>query len=346
MARDYVERELASYGYDVSVQEFPFDGTRYRNASIAMGSDAIAGVAVGGSGSGSASGVIVASGIGRPGEFPPGGLQGAIAFIERGTLTFAEKAQNATAAGAGAIVIYNNEDGLFFGDATEVAVPMLAISREDGEQIKQRLAAGEVQATARVDAPGSRAYNVVAKPQGVTACEVVIGGHYDSVPAVEGADDNATGTAGVFELARVVAARGLPGSYCFVAFGAEEFGLYGSQSFVDGLTDAELNGVRAMLNLDVIGTSSALTLIGSEDMIELARIEAQQVGIDALRGEVPTGASSDHASFERAGVPVVFFYRDDRLIHTTADAIGRFLPQSLEETITVAYGVLEALNGG
>jgi Zn-dependent M28 family amino/carboxypeptidase len=122
--------------------------------------------------------------------------------------------------------------------------------------------------------------------------------------------------------------------------------LYGSQAFVDGLTDPELNGLRAMLNLDVVGTGAGLTLIGTDDMIELARIEARQAGIETTRGSIPAGASSDHASFERASVPVVFFYRDDRLIHTVQDAIGRILPQSLDETITVAYGVLEALNGG
>jgi Zn-dependent M28 family amino/carboxypeptidase len=61
---------------------------------------------------------------------------------------------------------------------------------------------------------------------------------------------------------------------------------------------------------------------------------------------VPSGSGSDHFSFERAGVPVVFFYRHDPLIHTERDAINRILPESLEDTIRVAYGVLEALNAG
>jgi aminopeptidase YwaD len=345
-ARDYIERTLESYGYEVTVQEFAFDGTRYRNANITIGSDTIDGIAFRGSGSGAATGAVVEAGLGDAGDFPAGGLSGAVALIERGTLTFAQKAQNAVAAGAGAVVIYNNESGPFFGDATDISVPIIAVTQEDGDAIKQRLATGTLTVTVSVDAPASRAYNVVAKPAGVTACTTVTGGHYDSVPSVEGADDNASGTAGVIEMARVVAARGLAGGNCFVLFGAEEFGLYGSQSFIDGLGDAELNGLRAMLNLDVIGAGSPLTLIGSDDMIEIGRIEAQEVGVDAQRGTVPAGASSDHASFIGAGVPALFFYRDDNLIHTEQDAIGRITPESLEETMIVAYAVLESLNGG
>jgi aminopeptidase YwaD len=344
-ARDYIERMLASFGYDVQIQEFEFDGTRYRSARVDIDGESIDGIAFHGSGSGSAGGTVVAAGLGAPDDFPPGGLNGGVALIERGTLTFADKATNAINAGAGAIIVYNNEEGPFFGDATDIGVPMIAITRDDGERIIQRLAAGELQATVTVDAPASRAFNVIASPRGVTACETVTGGHYDSVPAVEGADDNASGTAGVIELARVVAARRLPGAHCFALFSAEEFGLYGSQSYVDALSDTELNGLRAMLNLDVIGTGADLTLIGSDDMIEVGRIEAGEVGVGASRGSVPIGAGSDHASFEQVGVPVLFFYRHDDLIHTEQDALGRIVPQSLEETVTIAFGVLEALNG-
>jgi aminopeptidase YwaD len=345
-ARDYIKGVLESYGYVVTIQEFEFDTTFYRNAQVAIGGETVDGIAFRGSGSGSATGAVVAVGLGNSDEFPAGGLAGGIALIERGTLTFAEKAENAVAAGASAIIVYNNESGPFFGDATEVDVPMVAISRADGQEIMQQLSAGPLEATVSVDEPASRAFNVIAKGQGVTACETVIGGHYDSVPAVEGADDNASGTAGVIEMARVVAARDLAGAHCFVLFGAEEFGLYGSRSFVEGLSDAEINGMRAMLNLDVIGTDAPLTLIGSADMIETGRVEAEDLGVDAERGEVAAGASSDHASFVDAGVPALFFHRNNNRIHTEQDAIGLIEPASLEETITVAYAVLEALNDG
>lgn len=345
-ARDYIKTTLESYGYDVTIQEFPFDGTRYRSARIDVGDQALPAIAFRGSPTGSARGTLIDAGIGRPEDFPPAGLQGAIALIERGDLTFVRKAENAAAAGAGGVIIYNNEDGPLVANADGVTVPLVGISRGDGETAKRQLAPGGVQGSIEIAEPRGTAYNVVAKPTGVTSCRTVSGGHFDSVPVTTGADDNASGTAAVIELARVAAANKLPGANCFVLFGAEEFGLFGSAAFVEGLADSEVNGMRAMLNLDVVGTEAGLTLIGDDDMIELARVEAQEAGIEATAGEVPAGSGSDHFSFEQAGIPVVFFYRDDPLIHTQQDAIDRILAESLEETIRVAYGVLQALNKG
>lgn len=343
-ARDYIQTTLESFGYDATIQQFPFDGTRYRSARIDVGAEALPAVAFNGSPVGSVRGTLIDTGIGRPEDFPAEGLQGAIALIERGDLTFTIKAENAAAAGAGGIIIYNNEDGALVGDAEGVTLPMVGISRAAGETAKQQLAAGMNLGAIEIAEPRGIAYNVIAKPRGETACRTVSGGHYDSVPVTVGANDNASGAAAVIELARVAAANKLAGANCFALFGAEEFGLVGSAYFVAGLADEEINAMRAMINLDVVGTDAALTLIGDIDMIELARIEAQDAGVAATAGEVPAGSSSDHASFQDAGIPVVFFYRHDPLIHTQEDAIGRILPTSLEEAILVAYGVLESLN--
>lgn len=91
--------------------------------------------------SGSPRGVLqgdwVDCGIGMPGEFPPS-VAGRVALIRRGELLFAEKAKNAKAAGAKAVVIYNNEPGLFNGTlGTEpFAWPLtVGISMESGEAL-------------------------------------------------------------------------------------------------------------------------------------------------------------------------------------------------------------------
>lgn len=67
-------------------------------------------------------------------------LYGKIALIERGGLTFTEKALNAERHGAKAVVIYNNEEGVFQGGVEpSVTVPVTSISKEDGEWIKQHV---------------------------------------------------------------------------------------------------------------------------------------------------------------------------------------------------------------
>lgn len=86
------------------------------------------------------SGQLVACGIGNPGEFPAA-VNGNIALIQRGTLTFAEKAANAKAAGARAVVIDNNAPGLFLGTlgASDAWLPVFAISQSAGVTLRQQL---------------------------------------------------------------------------------------------------------------------------------------------------------------------------------------------------------------
>ncbi|MEX2225215.1 MAG: M28 family metallopeptidase [Dehalococcoidia bacterium] len=339
---EYIRAELARYGYDVTVEEFAFDASAFLPARVDAQGQAHPGFAFNGSAEGVATGALVFAGIGRPEEFPAGGLNGGIALIERGELTFQQKVENAVAAGAAGAIIYNNEEGSLLAEAN-TSVQVIGLRPEAGEALRALAAGGAVEATITVSPRRGTAYNVVAKPPGAGACETVSGGHHDSVAVTGGADDNASGTAAVLELARVVAANDRLDANCFVLFGAEEFGLFGSKEYVRQLDDEARDALRAMLNLDVVGLDSDLVLIGSDDVIDTARIAGEEIGIEARRGEVPNGAGSDHASFIEAGIPAVFFYRNDTLIHTPQDSVERIRPESLEETIRIAYATLVAL---
>mgnify|MGYP001620040113 CR=1 FL=1 len=351
-ARDYIRTTLEAYGYDVTVQDFGFDATAYLPARVDVDPaadpaavTAIPAIALRGSGGGTAAGRLVLAGIGRPEEFPAGGLGGAIALIERGDLTFAQKVGNAIAAGASGVVIYNNEAGrgvFDLGDA--VAIPVVGIDQDPGRQLAA--AAQPFEAKISVSPPRGTAYNVIAKPKGVTNCATISGGHYDSVAVTGGADDNASGSAAVLELARVVAAKKLMAHHCFALFGAEEFGLFGSKAYVERLGDDEVQELRGMVNLDVVGTAGELSLIGSADLIDLARLQAEKLGVNAVPSSLPPNTGSDHQSFQNAGVPVVMLYRDDSLIHTPEDTIQRIVPASLAEAVTVALATLQALAPG
>ena len=340
---DYVRGELERYGYDVTVEPFAFDASAFLPARVDAGGTAYPGYAFNGSAEGIATGPLVYAGTGRPDEFPAGGLNGGIALIERGELTFQEKIDNAAAAGAAGVIVFNNDDGSLLTEG-ESQLPVIGLRKADGEALRNAAAAGPVEATISVSPRRGTAHNVIAKPHGVDTCETVSGGHHDSVAVTGGADDNASGTAAVLELARVVAANDKEGANCFVLFGAEEFGLFGSKAYVEALGDTGRSALQAMLNLDVVGTGQGLVLIGSDDMVDTARIAGDDIGIESARGEIPKGAGSDHQSFINAGIPAVFFYRNDDQIHTPEDAINRIDADSLEETVRIAYATLLAIN--
>ena len=122
-------------------------------------------------------------------------VDGAIAVVARGTLRFTAKLNNAVAAGAVGLIVVNTEDQLYAGRLeADSDVTILGVSLSDGERLRRL--AGE-QATIAAWSGGQRSsWNVVARqPGGV--CRVVVGGHYDTVPNVTGANDNASGTATV-----------------------------------------------------------------------------------------------------------------------------------------------------
>jgi len=345
-ARDYISAALRDDGYDVTAQEFGFDASDFLPARVDGGGAVIPAYILRGSGQGTVKGPLVRAGSGLPQEFLPGGLAGKIALIERGGTTFSEKAGNAIAAGAAGVIVYNNQDGALLGQLSQsVAIPVVGIRQAAGADLAAQADAGAVEVTITVSPPKGTAYNVIAKPSGVATCTIIVGGHYDSVPVTGGADDNASGAAAVLEVARVAAATHRQGSTCYALFSAEEFGLFGSREFVDKLPPDQLNALRAMINLDVVGVSAGLELVGNDDLVDTARIAAEKAGIAATKGELPKGAGSDHLSFQKAGVPVVMLTREDNLIHTPADALDRITAASLQETVVLALATLDALNG-
>ncbi|MBZ5724175.1 MAG: M28 family peptidase [Acidobacteriia bacterium] len=169
-------------------------------------------------------------------------------------------------------------------------------------------------------------HNVAAYLPGETAEYVIVGAHYDhlgmggqyslapSVTAIHpGADDNASGTAGVIELARWFSAqpkqkRGI----LFLAFAGEEMGLLGSAWYV-AHPELPLEKAAAMINMDMIGRiregkvyiGSAAT--GSTLRATLDRVAAPfHMNIDY--SDIPGEGSSDHTSFITKQVPVLFFF--------------------------------------
>lgn len=153
---------------------------------------------------------------------------------------------------------------------------------------------------------------------------VVIGAHYDhlglggplsmapTMVAVihNGADDNASGTAGMLELARVAAStkRRFRRSLVFVAFAAEEIGLLGSKHYLRQPAHP-LERTRAMINLDMIGRANGRVMIGGQSASQTRTRLApfSSLRLDDFSAGYGDDASDD-APFARAGIPTVCFF--------------------------------------
>ena len=311
-AANYIRDELTKYGYNTSLQPFPiqsFVDVKTTLEVLSPQQRSVDAAALGASPSGTVEGALVAAGRGFPQEYPSG-TTGGVVLIERGDLTFAEKVANATAAGAAGVIIYNNDSGSFTGQLTGSSrIPAAAVSREDGQALLDLVNAGAttVRLTVETRTDTNQSQNVVAKPPG-EQCRLVVGGHYDSVPAGPGANDNASGTATAIEMARAMAADGVYDPVCFVLFGSEELGLLGSDVYVRSLSPDEKGSLKAMLNFDMLAVGDAWPFAGSQSVVSVAAQEADRLSIPhSIDNSRFASGGSDHASFINNGIPAMLF---------------------------------------
>jgi aminopeptidase YwaD len=178
---------------------------------------------------------------------------------------------------------------------------------------------------------GLRTQNVVAMVPGTDTRlrgeYVVIGAHFDhlgrstfgaldpqSGDAIRnGADDNASGTAAVMELARMFAAHPARRSIVVASFTGEELGLLGSQWFVDH-APVPIDSVVAMVNFDMVGRlrNDKLIVYGVATATEMPALldSANLVPKLAISAVGDGFGPSDHSSFYAKGIPVLHFFTD------------------------------------
>ncbi len=286
----------------------------------------------------------VLAGMGLTLDLPDGGLEGRIALAKRGVITFQAKAENVFAAGAVGLVIYNNVFRLFRGVlSSEPDHPVISLSRNDGEAIEDLLADSELQASITLTTEDLPSQNVIAVKKGPGEAVVVLGGHYDTVPEIIGANDNASGAAVLVTLARMLADVDLPFTLRIIPFGSEELGLLGSRFYVESLTEEELENTKAMLNFDALGTGPVVSVFGDGEITDLVSDIGDQIDVDVAVTLGLRGGSSDFASFREAGVPYLMFFGDDvSRIHTERDTLEFVQPEMLGGAAAVAAAMLRS----
>lgn len=351
-AADYLESQFMTAGLATERQLFSFPGFDDRGSSIeVLGPDGSAPecITLTYSAGGEVEGELVQVGLARHGDFDPASVRGRVGLAERGEIRFSDKVTNLAEAGAIGLVIFNNQPGSFAGSLVGPGeIPVVSISQEDGQRLLQQIRHGSTVVRLKVEADFQErtGLNVVATASGGPRT-VVIGAHYDSVRAGPGANDNASGTATVVELARITVARQYPFTVRFVAFGAEEIGLLGSRHFVALLDDAARRSILAMINLDMVGVGDQLALGGDAELVDRGLQLSPETGQQAGRMGSGPNSSSDHASFQSAGVPALFVHRrDDPRYHTADDRTEYVLEEHLASAGQLVLALLDDLAAG
>lgn len=168
------------------------------------------------------------------------------------------------------------------------------------------------------------------KPENV----IIIGGHYDSSTRTNprlvapGADDNGSGTAGVLELARILAGSPLDKTIIFIAFAGEEQGLWGSWNFAQNAYNSGMK-IDLVLNMDMIATlldaeldMNILTDSQSRPFAQMVvQLTKDYTTLSARIGN--SGGNSDHYPFQQYGYPALFFQEGDfsQVYHSENDLI-------------------------
>jgi Zn-dependent M28 family amino/carboxypeptidase len=288
---DYAAAKLRAAGYDVTVQPFDFDffddnstarqtsptPTDYPVLSAQFDDPVL------GSGSGPLTPVDVQI---PPGAAPNSSSSGCeegdfagfpadgVALIQRGTCAFTLKALNAEAAGASAVILFNEgqpgRTGFIIpiGAAPGLTIPVVATDFATGEALFGDAAGGATQVTVTADfvLETRQAANILAETKnGNDGNVVMVGAHLDSVLDGPGINDNGSGAATILDVAEAMRKVKPTNTVRFALWGAEEFGLLGSEFYVNSLSDAQRSAIALYLNFDMIGSPNYVRFVYDGD---------------------------------------------------------------------------------
>jgi aminopeptidase YwaD len=259
------------------------------------------------------------------------------------------KAEEVKKKSASALFLYNSsaiDDKLVFNGkdrSPQLAIPVVYIDKNvSGKLFRDADAPLDINLKIKITDKIRKGANVVGFINNNAPNTVILGAHFDHLGYGEdnnsmlrtgeklihnGADDNASGTAALIELARMIKTNSsdkkektlLNNNYLFIAFSGEELGLYGSKYFTDNPT-IDLKTANYMINLDMVGrlsdSSNTLTIGGYGTSPTWSSIYTRALnagGRTTLTGfnfkfDSSGTGPSDHTSFYKKDIPVLFFF--------------------------------------
>ncbi|MGL5695192.1 MAG: M20/M25/M40 family metallo-hydrolase [Peptostreptococcaceae bacterium] len=371
-AAKYLAREFKKLGLEEDIEDFDIDkplsvGNGYLNLD---GESLFIKTFNGGSKiSDDFRGEVVYAGFGTQQEIENlGNVEGKILLMERGEVSSADKATNASKAGAVGALIFNNSTGAMTGSLGDNPpdMPIIGMSKENGTKIISKIENGESVVLTKdnfdIDIEyrkSGESYNVIGKLKAAKnpkkAKTIVLGAHFDSVSS-PGASDNASGTAVIVEVARLLSKpdirKNLNYNIEFVAFGGEELGLLGSKEYVEELKeDKRIKNIEAMINLDMVGVGDYINTFNLKNSLSssFSQLAAKHIkeGNGVYGGSYTNMSSSDHAPFEEAGIPSTLVQTaPDPNYHTENDTMEHIDKNNLFNVATVVARMIIDMQDG
>lgn len=282
---------------------------------------------------------------------------------------YRQAAEEAAKAGATGVVFYNGPESAtdvhkwLSRESTPLTIPVMWVSdgisktMENAEEVKvsMNVAFGTGKRTGT---------NVIGFLDNKAPATIILGAHFDHLGKGEdhnslspndksiynGADDNASGTAALIELARMLkSAHFNKYNFLFTAFSGEELGLYGSKYLADH-SPVDLGTVDYMINMDMIGrldTSKGLQIggIGTSPVWPELVKTVTPAGLKLTLDSSGTGPS-DHTSFYLKNVPVLFFFTGSHAdYHKPSDDADRINYNGEMVVLKMVYDIVEKTNG-
>jgi hypothetical protein len=245
------------------------------------------------------------------------------------------KSEAAAVKGASALILFNSSDlpdNMQFRGKDRydsVRIPVIFLTKEASKKyLSDESANLDIKLKVDIGNKKRTGTNVVGYIDKGAPNTIIIGAHYDHLGYGEdsnslyrdvdrlihnGADDNASGTAALIELAgQLKKSKAKNNNYLFIAFSAEELGLYGSKYFTERPTIA-LDKVNYMINMDMVGRlpeNRTLTVggIGTSPLwSQIFSITNKKIPFN-IKFDSTGAGPSDHTSFYRKDIPVLFFF--------------------------------------
>jgi Zn-dependent M28 family amino/carboxypeptidase len=282
-----------------------------------------------------------------------------------------DKAKDAKKQGAMGLLLYDNYNAKYpprfniHSEFEALDIPVAFITYNAFEAyVKNRQEGVSVEMDVEIKKSEYTGTNVAAYIDNKAPFTVVLGAHYDHLGYGDersslhagkdkqihnGADDNASGTAGLLELAARIKKDKLRNyNYLFVHFSGEELGLLGSKAFVKQMS-LDSSGVAYMMNMDMVGrlndSTHALTVGG----VGTSPVWGQFITKTHKNFKISIDSSgvgpSDHTSFYYQGIPVLFFFTGlHHDYHKPSDDAHKINYPGQVQVLKYAYSIIDVMD--